>query len=731
MKYIAETLHHRAGHRAVLSSAFLIIAVVCGLFYVYVFDAFRPSPRNESFAANTFDSTLYVVADADYAPYSFIDEDGTYQGLDVELINDLANRLHINLNLRLLNRADAMQAFKSGSADVIMNIDADIIVNNREMIATLPVTEKQYVVYGKRNISSVADLYGRRVASQHRMPGLGLDDEITYLNSYEDIFKGLKSGEFEFVICPIQVGNQFLEKFALDDVSSSYAVMHVYSALALHPKDTVLCVRLSAMLRQMQQEGRLGKLDKKWISHRYENMTVAGMIKNHPLIGASILFALLLLFLLVVYIIIQSRQSKAQAAYTERLQENLATINSQREQLKAQQTELLAAKAQAEKISKAKTTFLFNMSHDIRTPMNAIIGYTEMAKREKNIPPVIDVFLQKIDSASQHLLSLINDILEMSRIENGKLELHETPTDLRKFIENVHDVFATQMCEKNITFTADCGNMQHFCVLCDENRLDRVLLNLISNAYKFTPKGGKISVTLRETESDDERAHYELRVKDSGIGMSPEFAAKVFEAFERERTSTVSGIQGTGLGMAITKNIIDLMGGTIKVITAPHQGTEFVVQVAFAPAQNETETTDDRKAIDIDGNIFANCKLLLTDDIEVNREIAKMLLESAGFSIETATNGKEAVDKIAAAQKGEYAAVLMDVQMPVMDGYEATRTIRALKDPAPHDIPIIAMTANAFSEDVQTAKAAGMNGHIAKPLDVAKMMKTLAEVLQK
>jgi CheY-like chemotaxis protein/anti-sigma regulatory factor (Ser/Thr protein kinase) len=269
-------------------------------------------------------------------------------------------------------------------------------------------------------------------------------------------------------------------------------------------------------------------------------------------------------------------------------------------------------------------------------------------------------------------------------------------------------------------------------VLCDVNRLNRVLLNLISNAYKFTPEGGSVTVTLRQTApaNGEGKASYELRVKDTGMGMSPEFAAKVFEAYERERTTAVESIQGTGLGMAITKSIVDLMNGSIDVETEKGKGTEFIIRVDFPIVEEEPEGGEaaaDGAAPKID---FSKIRLLLVEDNEINREIATILLEEAGFQLDEAENGQIAVEKIAASRPGDYQLVLMDIQMPVMDGYEAAQAIRALDNPELAKIPIVAMTANAFSEDIQAAKDAGMDSHIAKPLDVAKMMDTLAEVLR-
>ncbi|MBR3560334.1 MAG: amino acid permease [Oscillospiraceae bacterium] len=392
-----------------------------------------------------------------------------------------------------------------------------------------------------------------------------------------------------------------------------------------------------------------------------------------------------------------------------------------------------ADKIRAEENSRAKTVFLSNMSHDIRTPMNAILGYTNLARRDGTSAAEMREYLDKIDSSGHHLLALINDVLEMSRIESGKMELEPVPVDLKRAFSEVRDMFATQMKEKSISFTVDTNHVKRNRVLCDKNRLNRVLLNLLSNAYKFTPEGGSISVTVWEIESEKKDwGNYEIRVADNGIGMTSEFAAKVFEAFERERTSTVSGIQGTGLGMAITKSIIDKMGGEIEVNSAPGIGTEFVVKLELELLPDDEKAVEDTeeagKVAPVD---FTGIHLLLVEDNEINREIATMILEESGFTLDTAVNGEEAVEKVTASQPGDYAAVLMDIQMPKMNGYEATRAIRALTDPRLAEIPIIAMTANAFSEDIKAAEDAGMDGHIAKPLDISIMINTLTDILRR
>ena len=385
----------------------------------------------------------------------------------------------------------------------------------------------------------------------------------------------------------------------------------------------------------------------------------------------------------------------------------------------------------AEKSSAAKSEFLSNMSHDIRTPMNAIIGFTNLALRDPSDTPQVTEYLGKIRSSSDHLLSLINDVLEMSRIESGKIELEEAPCLLPEILRDLHTIIIGQAEAKQQTLTMDEVNVVNEGVCCDKLRLNQVLLNLLSNAVKYTPDGGTIAVRVEQLESEDpERGVYEFRVKDNGIGMTPEFAAKVFDAFEREHSSTVSRIQGTGLGMAITKSIVELMGGEIWVNTEKGNGSEFVFRVSFRLWAEQPEQSAKSGESAAPTVSFAGRRLLLVDDIEMNREIAVAVLEMNDFTVEEACDGTEAVEKVTHAEPGYFDAVLMDVQMPTMNGYEATRAIRASGTPNAN-IPIIAMTANAFEEDKKAALAAGMDGHVAKPIDVEKLMGVLGTILQK
>ena len=387
-----------------------------------------------------------------------------------------------------------------------------------------------------------------------------------------------------------------------------------------------------------------------------------------------------------------------------------------------QENERLEARlAAAEEASRAKTFFLSNMSHDIRTPLNAIIGYTGLANRECVSSEEKTGYLRKIESAGYQLLNIVNDVLEMSRIESGKMELSPVRMNIENLLYESADLFRTQFEIRHLLFSVSC-DVAHKWVMCDRNRLNRVLMNLLGNAGKFTEEGGSVFLTLRETAADEESGTYEIRVKDTGIGMSPEFVEKLFEPFEREQTSTVSSTQGTGLGMAITKGILDLMGGHIDVSTRQGEGTEFTLTLVLPLAEEHVAAGTGSRQQKAD---FRGVRLLLAEDNAINQEIALTILRQAGFEVETAVNGKQAVEMVEASSPGYYAAVLMDIQMPVMDGYTAARQIRALEDPELASVPILAMTANAFREDVEAAAGAGMNGHIAKPLDVDAMMETL------
>ena len=573
----------------------------------------------------------------------------------------------------------------------------------------------------------------------------------------------------------------------------------------------------------------------------------------------------LVLTALVCYILLVSvLQMLRRRAVQEMEQQKKEQEKKYQTQLEEQNRKLEIALQHEGAANRAKREFLFNMSHDIRTPMNAIIGFTSLAATHiDNREQVLD-YLKKISTSSQHLLSLINDVLDMSRIESGKVKIEEKAVHLPDLVHDVRSIIQPNVAAKRLSLFIDTMDIEDEDIITDPLRLNQILLNILSNAIKFTPTGGMISIRIAQKNGAPKGCVcYEFRIKDNGIGMSEEFQKHIFEEFSREESSTVSGIQGTGLGMSITKNIVDLMGGTIALTSEPGKGTEFIVTLCFTRSGQKAEpkqlpqleglralvadddtntclnvstmlskigmrpewTISGKEAVirtkyaveqgdefsvyiidwlipDMNGieivrqirkvignrcpiiiltaydwadiedearaaGVTAFCekplflselrrvlaepfraepaaepaqptaadlkgkKLLLVEDNELNREIALEILKEAGFVVDTAEDGAVAVQKIKQAAPGQYDLILMDIQMPNLDGYEATRQIRALPDAEKASIPIFAMTANAFEEDRQNALAAGMNGHIAKPLDVPHPLRVLADALKK
>lgn len=393
--------------------------------------------------------------------------------------------------------------------------------------------------------------------------------------------------------------------------------------------------------------------------------------------------------------------------------------------------ELAAALAAAEQANIAKTQFLNSISHDIRTPMNAIIGFTSLAAAHMDKPELLQDYLQKISVAGEHLLALINDVLDMSRIESGKMRILEKPMHMSELLQEICTIIQPTVSAKQLELVFDTVDVEHEHIIADRLRLTQVLLNILGNCVKFNKVGGMISLQIKEERNAPQGcANYKFTIRDTGIGMSAEFQKHIFEPFARAETATVSGIQGTGLGMAITKKIVDMMNGTIAVKSKLGVGTEFDVCLTFRIAGGRKAAAKPLPAqtkADIEAALQGK-HILLVEDNKLNQEIAQTILTEAGFVIDTADDGTVAVEKLRQAAAGSYDLVLMDIQMPLMDGYEATRRIRALNTENAL-IPIIAMTANAFDKDKEKALAAGMNGHLAKPINICLLKKAIAKAL--
>ena len=399
------------------------------------------------------------------------------------------------------------------------------------------------------------------------------------------------------------------------------------------------------------------------------------------------------------------------------------------EQERKSKAELEQALAAAEKASRAKGAFLSSMSHDIRTPMNAIIGFAEIIAQNTGDKETVERSVQKILKSGDVLLKLINDILDLSKIESGKATLDLTAVDLNTEIENLSVMFSESTEQAGVNFVV-VKNIANRYVLCDNIKLSQIMVNIISNTVKFTPKGGRIVFSINERgKAENGFAQYVFSVKDTGIGMSENFRSHAFEMFEREKTTTETSISGTGLGLAIVKRLVEMMGGEVEINSELGKGTEVVVSLKL-----QITDVSNVKTVKLKANAvvdFAGKRLLLVEDNEMNREIATAILSELGFAVEQAENGAVAVDKVANSKDGYYDIILMDLQMPVMDGYKATSEIRALPNRAQAGIPIVAMTANAFDTDRQKCLEAGMNAHVSKPIDVEVLKHTLGEELNR
>ena len=422
----------------------------------------------------------------------------------------------------------------------------------------------------------------------------------------------------------------------------------------------------------------------------------------------------------------QQQELQAEKEANLRLEQYNIHLTQVNDELRQAQDIAAEALQSAERASKAKTDFLANMSHDIRTPMNAIIGITTLMKNELHQPEKLAEHLDKLENSGQLLLGIINDILDMSRIESGKTTLNVEKMNLPQQISQLDSIIRQQAGQRRQTFTVNT-HLQHENVLADPNRLNRVLMNILSNAVKYTPTGGHIRFEVDELPRNEHYARYRFVVQDDGIGMSKAYQKTLFDPFTREERSGTNKVQGTGLGMAITKNIVDLMGGSINVESTTGKGTRFEVVLEFL-VDAEADTVPEAQMLpeeEEETSPLSGMKLLCAEDNAINAEILEMLLEANGASCTICSNGQEIVDAFASVKPGEYDMILMDVQMPVMDGLEATRRIRSGENPLGRIIPILAMTANAFLEDMQKSREAGMDEHLSKPVDIAALEQTV------
>ena len=746
-----------------------------------------------------------------------------------------------------------LDALKSGEIDMIFHCDQNpnlaeeyhfACTNTTWTSNLMAVTNKQH--FNENNVNRIA-VPQNKLSLKKYLAFYYPQWEIVDCDTQEDAARLVKDGQADCFVTGISSENKYSKKYSFYSVP---LVNPVRSCFAVNSGNRSLLSILNKTIKAMPVNMLAGALAMYKSSAR--KVTLSDFIKDNffkVMLISSIAVAVVLLTILMLL----QKARKAEAAARK--------AASDTQELNAK---LQVAVEKAESANRAKSTFLSNMSHDIRTPMNAIIGFTTLALSNIDDTDRVKDYLGKTLASSNHLLSLINDVLDMSRIESGKIHLEEVEVNLSDVLHDLKTIVSGQIYAKQLELYMDAMDVTDEDVYCDKTRLNQILLNLLSNAIKFTPAGGTVSVRVRQLAGKVRGCgQYEFRIKDNGIGMSQEFAQKIFEPFERERTSTVSGIQGTGLGMAITKNIVDMMGGTIEVQTAQGKGTEFTVCVpmraqteqrpvekiteleglkalvvdddfntcdsvtkmlvkvgmraewtlsgkeAVLRARQSIEMSDvyhayiidwrlpDMNGIEVTRQIrslhddtpiiiltaydwsdieveakaagvtafcakpmfmsdlretlmsalgqkpadavqrllpeknadFKGKHILLVEDNELNREIAQEILREYGFLVDSAENGAVAVEKVSTAAPGSYDLLLMDVQMPIMDGYTATRKIRALDDPARAKLPIIAMTANAFDEDRRNALESGMNGFLSKPIVIDDLVQELHKIL--
>ena len=597
------------------------------------------------------------------------------------------------------SQEEELQALKDNRIDMIFHMNQnpyeaeqnDIILSNTVFevnVAVLTGVEK-FDENGENTVAvSRGNLLGKWYIS-FNYPSW----KIREYDTSAEVEKAVQSGEAD---CFVVKAGQSLKILADSKMRSVFLTKSSTSCFAVTRENTTLMNILNKTIQTLP-DSRLSSQ-----FYVYENepgkVTLTEYIKDNLLVvSIGFIGAVLVIVWIIVYLLIKARK----------------------------------AQIQAEKANAAKSDFLFNMSHDIRTPMNALLGYNELMKRELTDPKLLD-YQEKMEQSGNLLLSIINNVLDMARIESGKVELDEDYVKIRDIYQGIYKIFQVEAEKKGIHLEMEY-DVQHEHVICDETKNREIFLNLISNAVKYTASGGRVTIRITELDCDrDDYVRIRTQVIDTGIGMSEEFLPSLFDAFARERNTTVGKVAGTGLGMPIIKKYIDMMGGTIEAESKLGEGSKFTVTLEYRIADKSYYEQDTEKSSDMDETDRINGKhVLLAEDNDLNAEIAEFILEDMGLMVDRVEDGVQCVARIEQKPAGTYDLILMDIQMPNMDGYKATQAIRRLADKEKSGIPIIAMTANAFEEDRKKALEKGMNGHIAKPLDIEKMRKILQNTFKR
>ena len=618
---------------------------------------------------------------------------------------EVANRLGMRPEFKTADWMGCRKMLTEDEVDVLTGLE--IFSNMEGTLRTIPFCSDELRVYGRSRIDSAAALAGKKVALMARsVIAATYDLQCDYLeySTNTEILEAVEQGEADFGICHGAVATKIIEKNHLHLVPS-LVITKSYPALAVHDTQPKLQRMINEVVRDMSEDGTIGRLQNKWITEFARNRSLEYVFHQNEVFYITFILGIIIVLCITAgYWEVDRRQEK----YIRTLLEYQEKLQQSNEETK--------------RANQAKSEFLSHMSHDIRTPINGIMGMVEIIKKNLDDPERIKDCLEKIDKASHHLLSLINDVLDMSKIGSGKVHLEEIPVDLDEEMEKIHAIADVQAKKQEIRFSIE-DEVVHRQFLGSPAHLRRILLNLISNALRYNKKGGKICLAIREVEYDGSHIGLEFKVQDTGIGMSREFVEKsLFKPFTQEDDRVRTEYRGTGLGMSIVYELVKQMNGTIDVNSKPGEGTTFTVKLAFKtvdPAWKKKEIQEENRNI-------TGMNILAAEDNQLNMEILQFLLEEAGAKVTAVSDGKQAVEYFADAASGTYDVILMDIMMPVMDGLEASKKIRELPEGKGKDIPIIAMTANAFVEDKEKTKEAGMNAHLTKPVNREEIIRVLA-----
>ena len=651
-----------------------------------------------------------------YLPYCDTESDGSVTGLVADLIPDLFHSLPGNYSPKIVYRCfedqqEMLDSLKNDEVDFVIPISDGKWYSEQEgfvqssSIVAFPIALAYREPYSDDVTSKIAVNQNNLRQYWYTLDNYP-DAEIIMCDSIEECLDALNSGK---------AGSTLLSALRVSQLLDGEKKLNVITLT----DDEKLCFGVASgnkALLQLLNHGLSILGESYGLNHTYRYLdtvvsyTMTDVIQDHTWFFIGILSILLLL--IIIYF-----------AHREKIQSEAARHEQEQNKL------LEEALNAANQASVAKKVFLQNMSHDIRTPMNAVLGFTDLAIQAEDDTARVQDYLSKIKISGNHLLGIVNEVLEISRIESGQTKLDETVCNISDIVSETDVIIREQALEKKQEFTIDIWKVKDLYIYCDKLRIKEILVNLLGNAVKYTQAGGRISLRIIQTPCDREGyGNYEIHVKDNGCGMSQEFLKKIFVPFERQANSTISGIQGTGLGMTIIKGFVDAMGGTIDITSEENKGTEIVVHLCQRIAK-PPEKSMEKDSPAYSPELFAGKRILLVEDNSMNREIASTILEEAGLIVDIAENGAIAVEKISYYPPRYYDVVLMDIQMPVMDGYTAARKIRELPDPFYAEIPIIAVSANAFDEDREASYEAGMNGHLAKPIIVSELMETLGKIL--